>query len=60
MGLLTYYLTRSKTDPLVHSGRHFGRAIQAFCRVQELIKRGLARTIHIELGRLTLEELPPK
>ncbi|KAH6909378.1 hypothetical protein BKA70DRAFT_1371904 [Coprinopsis sp. MPI-PUGE-AT-0042] len=32
------------TDPLVHHGRHFGRTIQAFCRVQTLIKNGLSRS----------------
>ncbi|KAF9232356.1 hypothetical protein BU15DRAFT_90680 [Melanogaster broomeanus] len=28
-------------DPLVHHGRHFGRAVHAFCNVQTLITNGL-------------------
>ncbi|KAF9238704.1 hypothetical protein BU15DRAFT_88319 [Melanogaster broomeanus] len=28
-------------DPLVHHGRHFGRAVHAFCNVQTLIVNGL-------------------
>ncbi|KAH6908694.1 hypothetical protein BKA70DRAFT_1426588 [Coprinopsis sp. MPI-PUGE-AT-0042] len=46
-----------RTDPLVHHGRHFGRAIQAFCQVQLLLKQGLARTIQLELGRITEDDL---
>ncbi|KAH7917216.1 hypothetical protein BV22DRAFT_1108609 [Leucogyrophana mollusca] len=30
-------------DPLVHHGRHFGRAIHAFCNIQTLIVNGLLR-----------------
>ncbi|RDB27585.1 hypothetical protein Hypma_003884 [Hypsizygus marmoreus] len=30
-------------DPLVHHGRHFGRAICAFCNVKALLLNGLAR-----------------
>ncbi|KAH6871948.1 hypothetical protein BKA70DRAFT_1130358 [Coprinopsis sp. MPI-PUGE-AT-0042] len=48
---------RCRTDPLVHHGRHFGRAIQAFCQVQLLLKQGLARTIQLELGRVAEEDL---
>ncbi|KAG2014238.1 hypothetical protein CC2G_011082 [Coprinopsis cinerea AmutBmut pab1-1] len=48
---------QSKTDPLVHHGRHFGRTIQTFCRIQTLIQNGLARTIQFELGRLSEGEL---
>ncbi|KIM56133.1 hypothetical protein SCLCIDRAFT_29841 [Scleroderma citrinum Foug A] len=32
---------RTSQDPLVHHGRHFGRAIHAFCNVQTLILNGL-------------------
>ena len=28
-------------DPLIHHGRHFGRAIHAFCNVQTLITNGI-------------------
>ncbi|KAH6903657.1 hypothetical protein BKA70DRAFT_1110650, partial [Coprinopsis sp. MPI-PUGE-AT-0042] len=48
-----------RTDPLVHHGRHFGRTIQAFCRVQTLIKNGLGRSIQLTLGHLVEEELSP-
>ena len=33
--------TRTPQDPLVHHGRHFGRAVHAFCNVQTLIANGL-------------------
>ncbi|KAH6904737.1 hypothetical protein BKA70DRAFT_1109017 [Coprinopsis sp. MPI-PUGE-AT-0042] len=46
-----------RTDPLVHHGRHFGRTIQAFCRVQTLIKNGLSRSIQLKFGRLTEGDL---
>jgi hypothetical protein len=36
-----YYSTN--TDPLVHHGRHFGRAIYAFCNVKSLVINGLDR-----------------
>ncbi|KAH6907818.1 hypothetical protein BKA70DRAFT_1104343, partial [Coprinopsis sp. MPI-PUGE-AT-0042] len=44
-------------DPLVHHGRHFGRTIQAFCRVQTLIKNGLSRSIQMTFGRLDEDQL---
>ncbi|KAH6905254.1 hypothetical protein BKA70DRAFT_1049812, partial [Coprinopsis sp. MPI-PUGE-AT-0042] len=47
------------TDPLVHHGRHFGRTIQAFCRVQTLIKNGLSRSIQLRYGRIQEEDLTP-
>ncbi|KAH6871076.1 hypothetical protein BKA70DRAFT_1131287 [Coprinopsis sp. MPI-PUGE-AT-0042] len=47
------------TDPLVHHGRHFGRTIQAFCRVQTLIKNGLARKIEMVFNHLSEEQLTP-
>jgi hypothetical protein len=31
------------TDPLVHHGRHFGRAIHALCTVQALSNNGILR-----------------
>ncbi|KAH6867821.1 hypothetical protein BKA70DRAFT_1379857 [Coprinopsis sp. MPI-PUGE-AT-0042] len=48
------------TDPLVHHGRHFGRTIQAFCRVQTLIKNGLSRSVELMLGNVAEEELTPQ
>ncbi|KAH6888779.1 hypothetical protein BKA70DRAFT_1121390 [Coprinopsis sp. MPI-PUGE-AT-0042] len=48
-----------RTDPLVHHGRHFGRTIQAFCRVQTLIKNGLSRSIQMTFGRLEEDQLTP-
>ena len=39
--LTAYVITRTTQDPLVHHGRHFGRAIHAFCNVQMLILNGL-------------------
>ncbi|KAH6904935.1 hypothetical protein BKA70DRAFT_1373300 [Coprinopsis sp. MPI-PUGE-AT-0042] len=47
----------TRTDPLVHHGRHFGRTIRAFCRVQALIKDGLSLDVQIELGDVTVEDL---
>ncbi|KAH6890755.1 hypothetical protein BKA70DRAFT_1120286 [Coprinopsis sp. MPI-PUGE-AT-0042] len=46
-----------RTDPLVHHGRHFGRTIQAFCRVQTLIKNGLGRKIEMAFNRLDEDQL---
>jgi hypothetical protein len=34
-------LCSTAQDPLVHHGRHFGRAVHAFCNVQTLILNGL-------------------
>ncbi|KAH6918232.1 hypothetical protein BKA70DRAFT_1366541 [Coprinopsis sp. MPI-PUGE-AT-0042] len=45
-----------RTDPLVHHGRHFGRTIQAFCRVQTLIKNGMARNYQIKVSQEIEEE----
>ncbi|KAH6884695.1 hypothetical protein BKA70DRAFT_1124678 [Coprinopsis sp. MPI-PUGE-AT-0042] len=44
----TQFRGRCRTDPLVHHGRHFGRTIRAFCRVQTLIKNGISRTLQLE------------
>ncbi|KAH6903037.1 hypothetical protein BKA70DRAFT_1027076, partial [Coprinopsis sp. MPI-PUGE-AT-0042] len=48
-----------RTDPLVHHGRHFGRTVQAFCRVQTLIKNGLSRSVQLTLERMEEEDLSP-
>ncbi|KAH6907219.1 hypothetical protein BKA70DRAFT_1104875 [Coprinopsis sp. MPI-PUGE-AT-0042] len=45
-----------RTDPLVHHGRHFGRTIQAFCRVQTLIKNGMIGTFQLEISHELVEE----
>ncbi|KAF8834724.1 hypothetical protein BDN67DRAFT_914346, partial [Paxillus ammoniavirescens] len=37
------FCTRTTQDPLVHHGRHFGRAVHAFCNVQTLVTNGLIR-----------------
>ncbi|KAJ2929069.1 hypothetical protein H1R20_g8026, partial [Candolleomyces eurysporus] len=50
-------LKQVKTDPLVGHGRHFGRTVSTFCRVQTLIKNGLSRTVQLELGRLSEADL---
>ncbi|KAH6866052.1 hypothetical protein BKA70DRAFT_1135013 [Coprinopsis sp. MPI-PUGE-AT-0042] len=44
-------------DPLINHGRHFGRTIQAFCRVSVLIRQGLAITVQLELGKVEEEQL---
>ncbi|KAH6905462.1 hypothetical protein BKA70DRAFT_1504725, partial [Coprinopsis sp. MPI-PUGE-AT-0042] len=46
-----------RTDPLVHHGRHFGRTVQAFCRVQTLIKNGMIRSLQLEAGDITEEDM---
>ncbi|KAH6899590.1 hypothetical protein BKA70DRAFT_1375252 [Coprinopsis sp. MPI-PUGE-AT-0042] len=51
------HLDPKSSYPLVHHWRHFGRAIQAFCQVQLLLKQGLARTIQLELGCITKDDL---
>ncbi|TFK17506.1 hypothetical protein FA15DRAFT_683513 [Coprinopsis marcescibilis] len=45
------YRDHPKTDPLVHHGRHFGCTIRMFCRIQALLKQGLALTVQLELGQ---------
>lgn len=35
------FLLSTTQDPLVHHGRHFGRAIHTFCNLQTLISNGL-------------------
>jgi len=39
--IISSLCTRAVQDPLVHHGRHFGRAVHAFCNVQTLIANGL-------------------
>ena len=39
---LIAFSIRTTQDPLVHHGRHFGRAMHAFCNVQTFITNGLA------------------
>ena len=36
-----YFAFRSVQDPLVHHGRHFGRAVHSFCSVQTLLTNGI-------------------
>lgn len=48
---------RTRTDPLVSNGRHFGRTIHAFCRPFPLLKEGLARFLQVETGLLTVGDL---
>ncbi|KAF6751825.1 hypothetical protein DFP72DRAFT_815914, partial [Ephemerocybe angulata] len=48
---------RRGSDPLIHYGRHFGRTVRTFCRIQGLIKVGLAQSVELELGRTTKEDL---
>jgi len=40
--LADFFFISTTQDPLVHHGRHFGRAMHAFCNVQMLITNGLA------------------
>ena len=39
--IVSLLCTRTSQDPLVHHGRHFGRAVHAFCNVQTLVVNGL-------------------
>ena len=39
--IVTLLCISTTQDPLVHHGRHFGRAVHAFCNVQTLILNGL-------------------
>ncbi|KAJ3540837.1 hypothetical protein NMY22_g4128 [Coprinellus aureogranulatus] len=48
---------RSRTDPLVGHGKHFGRTIRTFCHVQTIVTNGLSRTMQLELGRISEQEL---
>jgi len=44
---------RSIQDPLVHRGRHFGRAVHTFCSIQTLLTNGI-----IHMGEDDAELLP--
>lgn len=57
---MLHHYPRSRTDPLVGCGRHFGRTIRSFCRIQPLIKNGMSRTIQLELERITEADLSPR
>lgn len=37
------FFDRRSTDPLVHSGRHFGRTIHALCNIYALVNNGIIR-----------------
>ncbi|KAF8834906.1 hypothetical protein BDN67DRAFT_992561 [Paxillus ammoniavirescens] len=43
-------------DPLVHHGRHFGRAVHAFCNAQTLITNGLVYIAQDDLESLSAIE----
>ncbi|KAI6006877.1 hypothetical protein EDD15DRAFT_2383856 [Pisolithus albus] len=47
--------TKTTQDPLVHRGRHFGRAVHAFCNVPTLLTNGIV--LLSEGGGDTLESL---
>ncbi|TEB34539.1 hypothetical protein FA13DRAFT_1753579 [Coprinellus micaceus] len=48
---------QGRTDPLVSHGRHFGRTIRTFCRLQTPIMNSLAQTMQLELGRIMEDDL---
>ncbi|KAF8837043.1 hypothetical protein BDN67DRAFT_867292, partial [Paxillus ammoniavirescens] len=48
--------SRTLPDPLVHHGRHFGRAVHAFCNVQTLITNGLVYIAQDDLESLSATE----
>ena len=37
------FLNSCTSDPFVHHGRHFGRAVHALCNVKSLIVKGILR-----------------
>jgi hypothetical protein len=46
------------SDPLVHYGRHFGRAVHAMCSIQALLTNGI---LHMgEEGEVVEESLTPE
>ncbi|TEB25444.1 hypothetical protein FA13DRAFT_1637543, partial [Coprinellus micaceus] len=49
-----------RTDPLVGHGRHFGRTVRTFCRMQTLLTNGLSQTMQLELGRVDEDDLPAR
>ena len=52
-----FLTTRSRVDPLVSHGRHFGRTVHAFCRPFPLIKEGLARQLQLQAEVLNEDDL---
>ena len=49
------------SDPLVHYGRHFGRAAHAMCSIQALLTNGIVRMGEegeVVEGSLTPERVP--
>ncbi|KAJ3512357.1 hypothetical protein NMY22_g15355 [Coprinellus aureogranulatus] len=46
-----------RTDPLVGHGKHYGRTVRTFCHMQTIIAHGLSRTMQLELGRISEEDL---
>jgi hypothetical protein len=54
-GVAKCHFTRVTTDPLVHSGRHFGRVVYTFCNVKTLLVNGLERLAddQIDVGALS-------
>lgn len=46
------------SDPLVHYGRHFGRAVHAMCSIQALLTNGIVRMG--EEGEVIEESLTPE
>ncbi|KAF6760739.1 hypothetical protein DFP72DRAFT_988103 [Ephemerocybe angulata] len=50
-------MARRRGDPLLHYGRHFGRTVRTFCRLQPLLRNGMGRTMQLELGRMVEEDL---
>ncbi|KAJ3518244.1 hypothetical protein NMY22_g13777 [Coprinellus aureogranulatus] len=47
-----------KTDSLVHHGRHFGRTVQMFGNINNLIHEGVLQEIQLQAHDLELEDLP--
>ncbi|KAF8227117.1 hypothetical protein L208DRAFT_1298352 [Tricholoma matsutake] len=46
------------SDPLVHYGQHFGRAVHAMCSIQALLTNGI---LHMgEEGEVVEESLTPE
>ncbi|TEB18471.1 hypothetical protein FA13DRAFT_1648706 [Coprinellus micaceus] len=48
---------RSRSDPLISHGRHFGRTVHAFCRPFTLLKEGLSRQLQIQAEVLNEDDL---
>lgn len=46
-----------KTDALVHHGRHFGRTVQMFGNLNNLIREGVLQEEQMQAHHLELEDL---